>query len=262
MVDSRLVNYVKAELSKGVSLEQIKQNLLPQGWSEEEINEAINSAKQGGTPTPQSSPQKEPNKSSKLWIIIGVIVILIIGASAFFIFSGKPANTQTSPGGLNVSQTPSESPNVSPEASTNIVDCGADIDCFITASQNCNPAKVMYTTTINLMGQITSTTYLELKGMQGDKCILYMQTKNSTAKFTDEMVQKMLAGGATQEQIKQQEQMINENLKKTEGKYQTCKFDINDLTDMLKRWKSGSYSSEDFKNAECTGNYQLATSGA
>jgi len=36
---------------------------------------------------------------------------------------------------------------------------------------------------------------------------------------------------------------------------QTCKFNTEDLTAMLNRWKQGSFSTEDFDVAECEGDY-------
>lgn len=46
MVDPRLVNYIKASLSRKIPIEQIKSNLSAKGWQGSDINEAINLATQ------------------------------------------------------------------------------------------------------------------------------------------------------------------------------------------------------------------------
>ena len=40
-----------------------------------------------------------------------------------------------------------------------------------------------------------------------------------------------------------------------EGRDGTCKFNTNDLTEMLTRWKQGTFSTEDWNVAECQGAY-------
>ncbi|MFH0837218.1 MAG: hypothetical protein V1870_03760 [Candidatus Aenigmatarchaeota archaeon] len=41
MVDQRLVDYIKTELARGVSLEHIRQILMETGWQENDVNDAI-----------------------------------------------------------------------------------------------------------------------------------------------------------------------------------------------------------------------------
>ena len=55
MADQRLVEYIKSELSRGVSAEQIRQILLEIGWQESDINEALGLINQ---PTAQQSAQQ------------------------------------------------------------------------------------------------------------------------------------------------------------------------------------------------------------
>jgi len=99
MVDQRLVNYVKLELSKNFSLNQIKQSLLAKGWSDYDVNEAVSLATQKRTfPTTQKPTINEEStkKSSKLGIIlISIVVIIVIGSVfAFFMFVGKEKPTE------------------------------------------------------------------------------------------------------------------------------------------------------------------------
>ena len=142
------------------------------------------------------------------------------------------------------------------------IDCGSNIqsqetignqpnfDCFIDASENCGPSKLLNTITLELFGMVsTSTTHMELKGMESGKCVYYQRTEGGSIEFTDELVQQMLDSGSTQEEIDQQEQTANDSAQQTVGLEQTCKFNQGDLTAMLNRWKEGNF---DIGGASCT----------
>ena len=49
MVDPRIIDYIKSQLSRRVSVNQIKQSLLSQGWSNYDIDQAINLALQNNS---------------------------------------------------------------------------------------------------------------------------------------------------------------------------------------------------------------------
>jgi len=146
----------------------------------------------------------------------------------------------------------------------NEIDCGDDFDCFIDASENCNPAKLKQTLTLNPLGveQTTSKTY-KILGIESDKCIIYLRTDNIDLNFPEDM-------GLSQEEIDEQKEMYDA----LEGREGTCRFETKDLTEMLKRWKEGNFSSGevscsfksggktecttkggDFGVAECQGTY-------
>jgi hypothetical protein len=55
MVDVKLVNYIRASLSRKVPIEQTKKALLAKGWKDSDINEAIRLANQG-----QAQTSKQP----------------------------------------------------------------------------------------------------------------------------------------------------------------------------------------------------------
>ena len=59
------------------------------------------------------------------------------------------------------------------------LDCGTSIDCFISASKSCSPAKTVYTATVDVFGvKQTSTLFLEIKGEESGRCIfIYVQKK-------------------------------------------------------------------------------------
>jgi len=66
MPNKQIIDYIKENLSTGISIEKIKKALLDTGWPEHEINEAINqarglSSKSGTPPLPKKSSKKKSN---------------------------------------------------------------------------------------------------------------------------------------------------------------------------------------------------------
>lgn len=223
MTDQELVNYIKSELLKGVPLNQIRQTLLSQGRPENDINEAIN-----------LTVYQEQPKKSKWWIIVPAIIIAVIGVSVFFIFSEKGTITETK-------KTETIIPKEEPIEPAGPVDCGTNLDCFITASQNCEPSKVINTITTEILGvKQTTTSFFEIKGLEENKCIFYIRTEKIDLSFPPEI---------SQEIVNQQKEIY----KKLEGRDGTCEFNTNDLTSMLNKWKVGSFSVEDWAAASCEG---------
>lgn len=134
-----------------------------------------------------------------------------------------------------------------------IIDCENNFDCFIEASKSCNQAKMTYITEVSAAGLIQSINlFLEIKGVEEDKCIFYMKIEKNDLKFSDETIQQMLAGGATQEQIQEQEQEMSKQADLYERRDVLCKFNTNDLTSMLNRWKTGDFLNDDWGVAECS----------
>lgn len=242
MANQKLVNYIKSELSRGVSLEQIKEVLISVGWSDYDVNEAVNLATQQKTfPTAPKAPiYIEPTKksSNKFWIIpiiVIVIIVIIGGIFAFFIIRKKENIPSTA-------TPPATIPTIGPSS---LIDCKTDMDCFIKASENCKLAKVTDDATIDVFGMfITTTTFYEVKGLKEGKCVLYLRTEKQDVKFKKELIQEMLKGGATQEEIQQQEQESNRLAKLLqEGRDGICKFNNNnDLIFLLNKWKDGVFS--------------------
>ncbi|MBW2990998.1 hypothetical protein KY348_04815 [Candidatus Woesearchaeota archaeon] len=132
------------------------------------------------------------------------------------------------------------------------IDCRKDFDCFIEASENCELAEVTHIASIDFLGvTTTSTTLMEIQGMDEDKCVYYQKTKSISVEFSEELKQQMRDGGATEEEINQAEQDANENAQQAVGERKTCKFDTSDLTALLEEWDAGNFSTEDFDVAEC-----------
>ena len=179
--------------------------------------------------------------------------------------SGQQTRTCTD---SNSCGTTEDKPTEQQSCTQQIIDCGSNtqsqetvgdqpnFNCFINASENCEPSKLLNTVSVEIFGMLsTSTTYVELRGVEAGKCIYYQRTESNSVEFTDMMVQQMLDSGATQEEIDQQEQTANDSAQQTVGLEKTCKFNTEDLTAMLNRWEEGSFSTEDWNVAECEGDY-------
>ena len=77
MVDQRVIDYINENLSRGISLQEIKQALINVGWQQEEINSSIDSINQG-----TYAIDKDYKK-----IILISIAIVIIFCLIFFLYS-------------------------------------------------------------------------------------------------------------------------------------------------------------------------------
>lgn len=243
MVDQRLVDYIKSELSRGNSLQQIKQNLLTRGWPNYDVNEAVSFATEQKTFPSSQTPIKtgKPTKKYSILLIILVLIVVIIigGGFAFLMLTGKEAPVVTAP----IPPTQELTETLEP------IDCGTDMDCFIAASQTCKMAKVTYDSTIKIFGMlITTTSFYEIKGTDASSCLFYLRTEKQDIDFEEELVQQMLASGTTQEEIQQQKQEANKQTELIEGRDGTCKFNAIDLTAILSRWKEGIFEG----GASCT----------
>ncbi|MBU1204459.1 MAG: hypothetical protein KKE93_00950 [Nanoarchaeota archaeon] len=343
MVDQRVVDYIKENLLRGVSLEQIKRALINVGWPQEEINNAIDFINQGTKPVDFIAKDYKKNIScSKKIILIGIaIVIIFCLILGFFLYPREISfekefslgdlqmeSMSLSPGGgptiegryislvsigendeitievdgvsetiehsskkvingveienveiednglakikIKIIEPKNEDDNnnkkISQEDNNKVdeIDCNEDFDCFVDASEDCNPAKLKHSLTLNLFGveQTTSKTY-KILGTESDKCIFFLRTDSIDLNFPED-------AEVSQEAIDEQKEMYDA-LEDREG---TCKFETKDLTDMLKRWKQGNFDSGeiscgfksdgktecttkggDFGVAECQGTY-------
>ena len=79
MVDPKLVNYIKTQLSRGTSVDQIKELLISRGWKIPDIFLAITMATQQSTNNYQQTYQKSANQSSNLWMLLALGIIFVVG---------------------------------------------------------------------------------------------------------------------------------------------------------------------------------------
>jgi hypothetical protein len=125
-------------------------------------------------------------------------------------------------------------------------DCGADMECLVTASKTCEPTSVDITITIDFTPVFPFTqktdSHMEIQGLEGGLCKFYLRTDGIELIFEPEV---------PQEQVDESQAMAQ----KLVGRDGTCLFTIPELTALLTRWANGSSSTEDFDGAECTGSY-------
>ena len=99
MVDQRVVDYIKTNLSKGFTLEQIKTVLINVGWQREEINNAINYISNTNHPINKNNKKTSSDKKSnkKLIFVSLFIIIVFCLILGFFLYSKIPGfgNSQT-----------------------------------------------------------------------------------------------------------------------------------------------------------------------
>jgi hypothetical protein len=76
MVNQQLLDYIKQQINQGVSRETINNNLIQQGWSGQDLNEAFSTA----SPNIGSSPQK-----GKTGLIIGIVIGLVVLCGLLFV---------------------------------------------------------------------------------------------------------------------------------------------------------------------------------
>jgi len=117
MVDQRIIDFIRTNLLRGVTKEQIKLNLIKAGWPENLINDSMNLVTQemARVAVPMSiEPEPEPKRFPmfSVIIIIAILVGVIIVGSMFLI------------------------------PTSSIKDCGTDTSCYQINTENCGPVKV------------------------------------------------------------------------------------------------------------------------
>ncbi len=92
MVDQKLIDAIKQSWDEGVNVDSIKQSLLQSGWSESDINKALEKvtgqqiAKK--EEEKKAEPEEKPSDNRKVILIAGGIILLLLIAvlSYFFLF--------------------------------------------------------------------------------------------------------------------------------------------------------------------------------
>ena len=126
-----------------------------------------------------------------------------------------------------------------------------DMDSLIQALKAGKPAKAINTSTVNMLGMVQTTeTFLEIKDIKDEKCTLYIRTEKNDLKLSDAMIKRMKEKGASQAEIDEKEQNAVKRAKSAEGRYGTAVFNVSDLTSILEKWKTGKFSTRDWKTAE------------
>ena len=136
---------------------------------------------------------------------------------------------------------PPVSPPIPPEETPETLSCD-NWNCLVEASKGCELSDFTNTMSLDFFGvNSTTTTYYKIGAYQEGVCNFKLRTEEQHVKYTDELIQQLLDFGLTQEQIDQQEQESNELSDLLEGREGVCKFNSQDLTDLLTRWAAGDF---------------------
>lgn len=152
--------------------------------------------------------------------------------------------------GCSTDSGPKETQDVSAEKDSQ-EECQS-MQCLIEASKNCQPATFTHNKQVNMSETTTkSKDLLRIEGEKGGKCKFYKEVLDSTIEISKEAKQQWFKKGMTEEKIKQREQKVQQLAESQIGTKTTCKFKQKELTNMLKRWEDGKFSSEDMQNENC-----------
>lgn len=219
MIDEKLLKYVKDTLSAGASVDKTRQDLLDQGWSNNEIDEAISLAKGNNPPVSEIKKGGFPT-----WLIIALVVI-VVGAGIFGYLTFR--NQDEPPEDKLLGEDLLEDSDSNVEA----INCEADFDCFVTASESCKPATVTYAVSKDIASGVgqTVSAFFEIKGEENGKCVLYGETEEIGLTFPE---------GVPQEAIDQ----ISEPYNELKNESKTQEFEMGDLAILLEKLESQDFS--------------------
>lgn len=152
---------------------------------------------------------------------------------------------------------------VSPK--TGLINCGADMSCFMSAIKDCSISSVEETRTVSVFGMFNQTNKQTLKLTGYDtskKCVFTSHVDDVISleyspEFKEMMISKMKEDGRVLSDSEMVEafKIPDEALasaKSTIGMTTKCSFTTNYLTELLTKWAKGSYSSDDTKLGNCT----------
>lgn len=135
-------------------------------------------------------------------------------------------------------------------------DCSTDLECLIDASRYCDPALVLWQSTTSVFGMRPKpTALLQLDNPGFGQCSLYVKIQKVDLRFSDELIHLSLAGGASEEEFAQAEQLAHAQARSFfEGLDGTCRHSApSDLVVVLQRWQAGSFSTTALQVGECAG---------
>lgn len=131
-----------------------------------------------------------------------------------------------------------------------------DMDCFIGAGEKCSPAVMNYSASVDVLGVVsTAKTFMEIRGLEDGKCVYYQRTDGIDAEFSEEFKGTLRYSGKSESEIADMEAAAAVEAQKAVGTVATCKMETSKLAEILKKWKSGPYSTKDLGAEECVINY-------
>lgn len=173
-----------------------------------------------------------------------------IGALVLSLGLAGCAGTQLEP------EVPIEEPVAENDSNPAMIACGDDINCFIDAAETCAPAQYVGTQHFNYMGgRVTWTNLYEIRGQPDVGCEFYIRSLHRDVRYGPEAIEYLRGLGHSHEEIREREQMMWDFVKEREGTEGRCLFETDDLYGMLERWSERQFSTDDWENARCTGDF-------
>ncbi|MCR4284435.1 MAG: hypothetical protein NUV97_00115 [archaeon] len=271
MVSDDLKLWINKQRTEGFSTDQIREALINNGYTPEDANRALSQTISFSISKPMPPQREESSPTSNkskmwLWIIIATIVVAGI-IVALFLMTGEKGSNAIVVIGLNTSELTPEL-----QRTGGVVDCGIVTDelindCYAFASKECKKARIFRAVPLDMFGTgmfVTQETNEEIKGMDGDRCVVYKTIINVTVSFSDELIQQLKDSGETDIDIEQAKKDFAEKNSYLGGKEGACKYNLDYWvvqTEYLEN-KTAHSSTEDETNYECTGTlYDLDSEG-
>ena len=191
-VNQNIIDYLSEGLYLGHEIEALRQKLLESGYTESQINEAINYVNSVTNPhyeSHQSKPDMENSKKSskKIWFLAGILCLVIILVVGYFIFQPFSSDSNSDSSSEN-SQLVGETQVQSKE----VIDCGQtppnfakdtgeeyeiyfidhpeakeSLECISGGFNSCVPSKITY------LNNNTDTIFI-VNRSEGDNCIIQL----------------------------------------------------------------------------------------
>ncbi|MDD5012433.1 MAG: hypothetical protein PHQ66_02190 [Candidatus Nanoarchaeia archaeon] len=140
------------------------------------------------------------------------------------------------------------------EITVTLISCGANIDCLISAADNCSVANLSYGVSFSNSTWIQNTTrYYKIRGVNDEKCEFYEEITDATGNFTSAQWTNLTASNYTAGEITSMIQAITSGLIEDSG---ICRFTNSELEDYLKEVKNKTFTyftDEEIDDYECTG---------
>jgi len=134
-----------------------------------------------------------------------------------------------------------------------LINCVDKVDCFISASKECTPAIIEEIKVLDFFGMIQTTKIKNtIEGLDSlKKCIFTTYVMDASLNYSSEIINQAKESGDTDEELKLQLDKSSESVKRTIGMLTKCSFPSSYLSQMLTRWKDGSFSSGDMGPGSC-----------
>ncbi len=191
--------------------------------------------------------------NNKIYWILGTILLILLAFLMYFLVYVPNQDKVSSNSNDDINQNSKEEPQTN-NTNQNLISC-EDWDCFIDASRNCNKSNFTNILSFEIFGiNITTTSYYELKGLENSQCIFYLRTEEQHINFTEESIQQMIDAGTTPTEIEKSEREVNEQSNLLEGRDGQCKIKGKDLSNLLLKWKNGTFSGSFSCNLTSEGN--------